>query len=110
MRKTVLMSGLSEKIQTVKVVILGEEYPIRGSAEPEFILRVAEYVDRKMRDIASKSKNRSPEKLAVLAALNIAGELLELEAQRSDKISSVENRAKTILELLESKLPVGDAD
>jgi len=104
------MSGLSEKIQTVKVVILGEEYPIRGSAEPEYILRVASYVDKKMREIASKSKNRSPEKVAVLAALNIAGELLDLEEQRADKISSVESRAKTILDMLDSKLPVGDAD
>ncbi|MCX6826342.1 MAG: cell division protein ZapA [candidate division Zixibacteria bacterium] len=104
------MPDISDKKQTVKVVIFGEEYPIRGFADPEYILRVADYVDKKMRKIASKSKNKSPDKLAVLTALNIAGELLDIEDQKSSDLSSAEDKARNILELLDSKLPASDTD
>ncbi len=103
------MPDISDKKQTVKVTIFGEEYPIRGFAEPEYILRVADYVDKKMREISSKSKNKSPDKIAILAALNIAGELFDLEEQKAN-LSSVEDRARNILELLDSKLQDADSE
>jgi cell division protein ZapA len=103
------MTSLSDNKRAVKVVIFGEEYPIRGFADPEYILRVADYVDRKMREIASKSKYKSLDKLAILTALNIAGELFDLEEQKVSSLSQVEDRAKNILELIDSKLP-GEGD
>jgi cell division protein ZapA len=104
------MPNISDKKQTVKVIIFGEEYPILGSADPEYILRVADYVDKKMREIASKSKNKSPDKLAILTALNIAGELIDLEDNKTDSLTQVEDRAKNILELLDSRLSESSAD
>jgi cell division protein ZapA len=100
------MPDISDKKTTVKVNIYGDEYPIRGFGEPEYIIRVADYVDRKMREIASRSKYKSPDKIAILTALNIAGELFDLEAQKSDSLTEVESRAQNILELLDSKLSV----
>jgi len=104
------MTAISDKKQTVKVVIFGEEYPIRGIADPEYILRVADYVDKKMREIASKSKYKSLDKLAILAALNIAGELFDLDEQRTSSLSSVEDRARNILELIDSKLSSSESE
>jgi cell division protein ZapA len=104
------MSDIENKKQTVKVVIFGEEYPIQGSADPEYILRVASYVDKKMREIASRSKNKSLDKIAILTALNIAGELLDQDSQKSSDIIKMEDQAKTILELLDSKLSISDVE
>ncbi len=100
------MPDISDKKTTVKVTIFGEEYPVRGAADPEYIIRVADYVDKKMREIASKSKIKTPDKIAILTALNIAGELFDMEAGKSDSLSEVESRTRNILELLDSKLPV----
>ncbi|UCD16904.1 MAG: cell division protein ZapA [Candidatus Zixiibacteriota bacterium] len=98
------MADISDKEKTVKVVIFGEEYPIRGDADSEYILRVADYVDRRMKEIALKSKNKSPNRIAILAALNIAGEYLDLKDTKVTDLSEVEDRAKSILDLLDSKL------
>jgi cell division protein ZapA len=98
------MADISNKEQKVRVSIFGEEYSVIGHADREYILRVADLVDRKMREIAMASKNKSPNRIAVLTALNLAGELLEIKEKTESDLSKVENRAKNILELLDSKL------
>jgi cell division protein ZapA len=99
------MPDISDKEKTVKVVIFGEEYPIRGDVDEAYILQVANYVDEKMKEIALKSRNKSPNRIAILAALNVAGELFDLRANQEKNLSNVENRAKNILDLIDSRLP-----
>ena len=98
------MADIYDKEKTVKVVIFGEEYTIRGQAESDYIVRIADFVDGKMKEIALKSRNKSPNRIAILAALNIAGELMDLKESRVKDMSQVEDRAKSILDMLDSKL------
>jgi cell division protein ZapA len=98
------MQEISDKDRVVRVTIFGEEYSIKGHADENYIVRVAQYVDKKMRDIALKSKNRSPNKIAVLTALNLADRLLSLEDQSKEDREHVEDKAKNILELLDGSL------
>src|SRR3989442_12376698 len=69
----------------VQVQICGHTYTIRGEADQEYILRVASYVDRKMREITEKLPVASLSKVAILASLNIADELFKERAQRQDQ-------------------------
>ncbi len=55
---------------------------IRGEADQEYILGVAGYVDRKMREITEKLPVASLSKVAILASLNIADELFKERACR----------------------------
>lgn len=98
------MTDTPKTEETVKVTIFGEEYSIRGFADTEYILRVADCVDKKMREIALKSKNRAPHKIAVLTALNLAGELLDFKDKDGSELDRVEEKAKDILELLDGAL------
>lgn len=95
---------MTDLSKNVKVNIFGEEYSIRGLDDSDYILRVADLVDKKMREIASKSRNKAPHRIAVLTALNLAGELLDLKENSDREMIEVEGRAKDILELLDSKL------
>jgi cell division protein ZapA len=104
------MSDKSENTGVIKVVIFGEEHSIRSSDDSEYVTVVADYVDKKMRDIATKNKNLSPNKIAMLAALNIAGELFDLRKKSENSLSDVEIRTKNILELLDSKLSPSGTD
>ena len=61
----------------VQVQIFGNSYTIRGEAEQDYILDVAAYVDRKMREVTEKLPVASLSKVAVLASLNIADELFK---------------------------------
>ena len=69
----------------VQVEIFGHSYTIRGEAQQEYILDVAAYVDRKMREITEKLPVASLSKVAILASLNIADELFKERSRRENE-------------------------
>jgi cell division protein ZapA len=64
----------------IAVSIMGEEYILRGSSSPDEMDRVGRYVDRLMRKLCENNIQMSRHRIAVLAALNLADELLKLKA------------------------------
>ena len=83
-----------EKIKTT-VRIAGREYTMAGTESPEYMHRVALYVDRKMQEIAVATRLNSAN-LATLTCLNVADEL----------IKSQDNNARLRKELAESRQEV----
>ncbi len=65
--------------RSTEVEIFGERYTLRATDTPDYLLRVAEYVDSKFREMAKGGPALSPSKMAVLASLNIADELFKQE-------------------------------
>ncbi|MCC6348988.1 MAG: cell division protein ZapA [Candidatus Eisenbacteria bacterium] len=74
--------GRPDAKNVVQVQILGQQLSIRGEADQAYILGVAGYVDRKMREITEKLPVASLSKVAILASLNIADELFKERASR----------------------------
>ncbi|MBN2543641.1 cell division protein ZapA [bacterium] len=73
-----------EDKKVIKVIIHGREYPIRSDEDEEYVQKVASYVDSKMKEIADSNRPfPSPVAIAVLAALNIADELLKIDNTQS---------------------------
>lgn len=70
----------------VTVSIMGEEYILRGSSAPDDMDRVGRYVDRLMRKLAESNVQMSRHRIAVLAALNLADELLKIKSEQ-EKVS-----------------------
>jgi cell division protein ZapA len=62
----------------VDVEIFGKVYTVRGDKDPDYVRRVAEFVDRKMREISQVTETVSTSRIAILASLNIADELMTL--------------------------------
>jgi cell division protein ZapA len=89
---------------TVRVNIYGNEYPIKSEADPEYIKRVARYVDQKMREISQKVDSRSALEVAILAALNITDELMQEKADKDKTVAEVEDRTAELTEWLEKTL------
>ena len=58
---------------SVRVEIFDQAYNLRGT-DPDYISKLAEYVDSKMRAVAEQTHTVDTARLAVLAALNIADE------------------------------------
>jgi cell division protein ZapA len=67
---------------SVRVEIFDQAYNLRGS-DPEYIMKLAAYVDRKMRAVAEATATVDSMRLAVLAALNIADEYHAAKRQGS---------------------------
>ena len=66
------------------VKICGKDYAMAGFESEEYIHRVAIYVDRKIEELKNQYVNLNSSTLAVLAAVNIADELLKLQDQMED--------------------------
>lgn len=88
----------------VHVNIYGEEYAIRSENGEAYTRQVAEYVDRAMRELAEKVPNKSPSRVAVLTALNIADELFAERRNGQSDLSAVEKRTHDMISLLDEKL------
>ena len=69
----------------MRVEIYDQTYQLRGS-DPEYIGKLADYVDTKMRVVAQQASTVDSLRVAVLAALNIADEYLVLKS-KFDKAS-----------------------
>jgi cell division protein ZapA len=99
---------MEERKQSVKVNIFGEDYPIKGEADSGYILRVGKYVDLRMREVAERLSNKSPLRVAVLAAMNITDELFKEREDKEERLSDVEKRAQTLLEWLDTRVAQED--
>lgn len=77
----------------VLVEIYDQIYQLRGT-DPEHIQRLAEVVDKKMRAVSAHGATVDSLRVAVLAALNIADELLALRT-RFDALSGSLNQAQS---------------
>lgn len=91
-------------MNSVKVEIHGSEYRIRGDADPEQIQEIAHYVDSKMREVSDETSLGSTLKVAILAALNIAGELFRERDDRNKLLAQVEERAEELARSLDAEL------
>jgi cell division protein ZapA len=61
------------------ITLLGKEYRVAcPPSEQDALIAAVNYVDEKMHDIAEKTKSNIAERIAVMAALNIAHEHLSL--------------------------------
>ena len=61
--------------RSVRVSIVGEEYPIRTERSAEFTRAVADYVDRTIRSVLDSGTVIETDKAAILAAMKITDEL-----------------------------------
>ncbi|MGQ9825844.1 MAG: cell division protein ZapA [Desulfotomaculales bacterium] len=65
----------------VEVEIFGEEYVLRGNEPPAYMEMLAQYVNKKMRQVVTRNPRLSTAKAAILTALNIADELMKLQKE-----------------------------
>lgn len=87
---------MNDEKNILRVNIFGTDYPLKVNANVEYVQRIAEYVDQKMRDVQAAKPNRPLHQIAILAALNIADELLQQRELSKKKLVSFEDRVKTL--------------
>jgi len=85
---------------SVEVEIFGQKYLIKGDADEVYIRTLAEYVDTKMREVFERLKLSTPNKVAVLASLNIAHELFSIKKDMESQESVISDKTDKLLELI----------
>lgn len=85
-----------------KVKVYGHVFSIKTSRDPAFTQEVAHHIDRQMREVAGDNKNSTTEQIALLAALNIAGQLLE-ERRNNEAVLTKVSQLRRLVEAEISK-------
>ena len=89
--------------ESVRVEIFDQAYNLRGS-DAEYITRLAEYVDGRIRTIAAQTTTVDSVRLAVLAAVNIADELHLLKRKYESLSAAYRSRAEGLADALDAVL------
>jgi len=88
---------------SVRVEIFDQVYNLRGS-DADYIVKLAEYVDGKMRAVSEQTATVDSVRLAVLAALNIADEYHLLKRQLETRSPEARQRASKLASALDEVL------
>jgi len=99
---------MSDTFARVSVRILEKEYHITCPVEERSdLLDSAEFLNRRMREIRDTGKVVGLDRIAVIAALNMANELLRLKNGDINLESEVGGRLRILRERVESALEKG---
>ncbi len=91
---------MSDK-KSVTVNIYGNEYNLKGDADPAYIAELSKYVDGKMNEVGRKS-SATATKVAILAAMNIADEYHRAEKSRVEAQKLLEVAERNLLDMRRS--------
>ncbi len=96
---------MNEAAIPVIVKILDKEYRVAcQDSEQDGLLASAHYLDQKMRDIRQNGKVIGTDRIAVIAALNIAHELLQLQENREQNAEMLNRRLRSLQQRIEVAL------
>jgi cell division protein ZapA len=87
-----------------KIQIYGKTYSLKSSSSEVDAEEVAAYVDSRMKELANARSKTSTLDLAILAALNIAQELMELKNQAGAKEEAEGETLRQLVEALDREL------
>lgn len=96
---------MSGDIKGLDVTIMGREFRVAcPEGEQQALLESVDYLDRKMREIRGDGKVIGVERIAIMAALNIAHEFLSTRLAGSFDIGEYKRRMKSMQSQIEQAM------
>jgi len=89
----------SNRVTTVK--IYKQTYQVRSGDDPEYIKRLAQYVDETMTEVFESTSSVDSIKVAVLAALNIADDYFSTQDELNRLEEAVSEKSEKLITLLD---------
>ncbi len=89
----------SNQVTTVK--IYHQTYQVRSGDDPEYIKRLAQYVDETMTEVFESTSSVDSIKVAVLAALNIADDYFSTQDELNRLEEAVSEKSEKLITLLD---------
>lgn len=100
----------SQTMQSVQVEIYNQVYNIRFDGDSDYVVRLAEYIDERMREIAATTRTADSLKVAVLTALHITDELYQLKTQLEQTDNQLATRSAKCAEMLDKFLKQSESN
>lgn len=94
MEVIILNEDKSNNKSNVRVEILNREYVIRGNEEADYILDIASFADRHLREIKDVNTSISNHRIMVLGVMNLADKLCKIQ-EKYETLKEEHNKIKT---------------
>ncbi len=86
--------------------ILGIELIVMSEDEPEYVGKIAAYVEEKLKSAMNDANISDTAILSVLAAMNIADELFKTENKYKERILYLETKIEELIKMIETKVTI----
>ncbi len=86
--------------------ILGIELIVMSEDEPEYVGRIAAYVEEKLKSAMNDANISDTAILSVLASMNIADELFKTENKYKERILYLETKIEELIKMIETKITI----
>jgi cell division protein ZapA len=96
--------------QSYKVVIYNQTYNLRSDHDPSYIQDLAEYVDKRMNEIARATMTVDSLRVAILAALQLTDELFQARKDLKLTEEEIADRSSKYADLLDQFLRADTAE
>jgi cell division protein ZapA len=90
-----------EPSETFQIKVFGSEYSVRADADADHVARVAQVVDRKMKEIDQQFGSSTVARTAVLACMNLVDEHLKDGREGAERLG---RRLGVLIEKLDNVL------
>jgi cell division protein ZapA len=87
-----------------EVRIFGATYHVRGSDDSGYLQGLADLVDSKMREVAQHVATADTARIAILAALNLADELFQVQQRQEGERVEIKEKVAELAEELAQAL------
>lgn len=99
---------MNDAKESIDVEIFGQTYKVKGDANRKHIEDLADFVDKKMREIVESTSTVDTLKVAILASLNIADDYFRLKKEfdvlQHEMRKRVEKYQDTLDEIIKAKV------
>ena len=103
---------MSDESKNITVNIYGQDYILKTAADNKYILKIAEYVNLKMKEVESSGLDSNSQQLriAVLSAMNIADELFQSIDKKDKILTTIESKGNSFIEYIDDRIKEIETD
>lgn len=98
------MDDKEQQNSSVEVRIYGKSYRLKSDEDAEYVKKIAEYINSRMREIGTPAM--PPLSVAVLAAIHITDELFKVRDEHTSYMSELAERERKMDERLSEALNI----
>jgi cell division protein ZapA len=88
----------------VEISVMGQKLQIRSDSDEAYVEEIADFVNKKISDIQSKTKSVASTQVLILTAMNIADEFIRFKRENGTKKEEVAKKIESIIEHIDLRL------
>ncbi len=92
--------------RSVTVEVAGQKFTLKTDGDEAYVKTLARLVTEKIDEAKQSARSVSTQSLVILAAMNIADELMQARRASAELKRKVRDKGRTILELLEKEAKI----